>query len=195
MNSSSTDRPWPALVQSGEKAVAALMNRKAFRKSLENNSPWIVHPQSGRVLPWPGSPALVSLKEEAGYYALEIAPDAQMNPYGTALPPDVNPDSREGMRPSSKKDGSGIIMRLVELISERRQQMAEGSYTSHLFESGADKIRKKIGEEAVELVLARSNDDIIYETADLLYHILVFLEAVDLDWLDVESELERRLSS
>ena len=70
--------------------------------------------------------------------------------------------------------------------------MPEGSYTTHLFEKGLDKIRKKVGEEAVELLLARDEKDVIYESADLLYHVLVLLEASDLKWAEVAGELKRR---
>jgi len=57
MSSTKIDPAWPLMVFIGGSPVsAALMNRKAFRKSLETGIPWIVHPAAGRVLPWPGEP-------------------------------------------------------------------------------------------------------------------------------------------
>ncbi|MFW5643852.1 MAG: phosphoribosyl-ATP diphosphatase, partial [Alkalispirochaeta sp.] len=68
----------------------------------------------------------------------------------------------------------------------------EGSYTTHLFTKGPDKIRKKTGEEAVELILARSNEELLSEAADLIYHLMVLLEAEGLSITDVISVLHRR---
>ena len=70
--------------------------------------------------------------------------------------------------------------------------MPEGSYTTHLFASGAAKIRKKAGEEAVELLLAAERDEVIHETADLLYHLLVLLEQEQVGIAEIAAELSRR---
>ncbi|MCD6343965.1 MAG: phosphoribosyl-ATP diphosphatase [Spirochaetaceae bacterium] len=83
---------------------------------------------------------------------------------------------------------------LSTLIAQRHNTMPEGSYTTHLFEQGLDKILKKTGEEAVELLLARNDKDVIYESADLVYHLLVLLEASGLSWSEVTRELSRRHS-
>ena len=67
---------------------------------------------------------------------------------------------------------------LYEIIKNRKAQPKEGSYTNYLFDKGLDKILKKVGEEATEVVIAAKNDDpqeLIYETADVLYHLLVLL--------------------
>lgn len=69
---------------------------------------------------------------------------------------------------------------LREVIAERRQNPVEGSYTTYLFAKGLDKICKKIGEEAAEVIIAAKNRDpqeLAQESADLLYHLLVLLEA------------------
>ena len=73
--------------------------------------------------------------------------------------------------------------------------MPEGSYTAFLFEKGENEILKKIGEEAVEIIIAakgEGNDRVLYESADLIYHLLVFLAARDLQWEQVEAELVKR---
>ena len=82
---------------------------------------------------------------------------------------------------------------LSKVISDRRKKMPEGSYTSHLFREGGLKIRKKLGEEAVELVLARNHGEVVYEAADLIYHLLVLLEEEGIGIDEVLDELESRM--
>jgi phosphoribosyl-ATP pyrophosphohydrolase len=84
------------------------------------------------------------------------------------------------------------LHQLQALIDDRRQTLPEGSYTTHLFNKGAEKIRKKTGEEAVELILARSKEEMIYEAADLIYHLMVLLSAEGLSIDEVLAELARR---
>ncbi|PIE05085.1 MAG: phosphoribosyl-ATP diphosphatase [Spirochaetales bacterium] len=206
------DSPWPVLVTaqaansqpepasepSSEPACfAVLMNRKAFRKSREAGYPWIIHPATGRLLPWPEKPAIVSLSEGAGCYLLKITPAPR--PYGTQPPPQINPDSRQNVnipeKNASAEPAASVMQTLTQLIAKRRHEMPEGSYTTHLFREGLEKIRKKTGEEAVELLLAQTPQDIIYESADLVYHLLVLLEASGLSWSEVTGELERRHTS
>lgn len=197
MSSNLKDPAWPLFVFiGGEAGNAALMNRKAFRKSNETGVPWLVHPATGRVLPWPGDPAIVSLNEAPGRFELVLPAGSSNQPYGAAAPPDVDPDDRSQMSESeSDNPASGredVLESLSLLIAQRRRQMPEGSYTTHLFEKGLDKIRKKTGEEAVELILAGDKKDVVYESADLIYHMLVLLEASDLNWTEVAEELARR---
>lgn len=88
-----------------------------------------------------------------------------------------------------------VLRELHTTIKSRRRERPAGSYTTYLFESGLDKILKKVGEEATETVIAAKNDDdgaLVSETADLLYHLVVMLveRGVDLD--EVGRELTRR---
>ena len=85
---------------------------------------------------------------------------------------------------------SRMIDAVADVIAARRQEKPEGSYTTYLFREGIDKIGKKIGEEAAEVIIAAKNGDpepLAEESADLIYHLLVMLEAseVPLDevWL------------
>ncbi|MGL5042480.1 MAG: phosphoribosyl-ATP diphosphatase [Culicoidibacterales bacterium] len=85
--------------------------------------------------------------------------------------------------------------KLFDVISRRKSEPIEGSYTNYLLESGIDKIGKKVGEEAVELIIAAKNKDkseIISEAADLLYHVSVLLVAMDVEYGAVAIELEQR---
>ena len=73
---------------------------------------------------------------------------------------------------------AGILNELYDVIKDRQLNPKEGSYTNYLFEKGQDKILKKVGEEAVETVIASKNlnkEEIIYEMGDLWYHCLVLL--------------------
>ncbi len=91
--------------------------------------------------------------------------------------------------------GYGIIDELFGVIEGRKENPKEGSYTSYLFEKGIDKILKKVGEEAAEVIIAAKNSsagEIKYETADLFYHLLVMLSKMGLSPSEVFAELEKR---
>lgn len=92
-------------------------------------------------------------------------------------------------------DKSYILAELSAVTDDRKKNPKEGSYTNYLFDKGEDKILKKVGEEAAEVVIAGKNkdkDEITYETADLLYHLTVMLSDNDMSWNDVFNELEKR---
>jgi len=87
------------------------------------------------------------------------------------------------------------IKELYEVIASRRENHQEGSYTCYLFEKGLDKILKKCGEECSETIIAAKNNDnseLVNETSDLLYHIMVLLvnQGVSID--DVYAEITER---
>ncbi|NJE76207.1 bifunctional phosphoribosyl-AMP cyclohydrolase/phosphoribosyl-ATP diphosphatase HisIE [Thermococcus sp. ES12] len=85
-----------------------------------------------------------------------------------------------------------ILRELEELIRARKEKPVEGSYTSRLFEEGRERIYKKFGEEAIEVLVAETRDRLIYETADMLYHLLVLLVYNDVALGEVMAELRRR---
>ena len=85
-----------------------------------------------------------------------------------------------------------ILRELEEVIKQRKENPKEGSYTSKLFKEGKEKIYKKFGEEAVEVLVAEERERIIYETADLLYHLLVLLAYNGISLGEVMKELRRR---
>lgn len=91
-----------------------------------------------------------------------------------------------------------VLTQLEAVIRQRKAERPEDSYTTKLFNGGIDRILKKIGEEAGEIIIASKNanpDEIIYETADFLYHLLVMLAYHDIPWQDVENELQRRFGN
>lgn len=91
--------------------------------------------------------------------------------------------------------GADILPRLQAVAEDRLKNPQEGSYTNYLFEKGEDKILKKVGEEAAEVVIAgknRNKSEIQYEVADLLYHMTVMLVDNGMSWQDIFEELEKR---
>ncbi len=88
-----------------------------------------------------------------------------------------------------------IIDTLFATLQDRKANPRAGSYTAELLAAGEDEIVKKVGEEAVEIILAakgQGNERLVEETADLLYHLLVLLVSRDLTLDDVRAELARR---
>jgi phosphoribosyl-ATP pyrophosphohydrolase len=88
-----------------------------------------------------------------------------------------------------------ILNEVYDVIEDRRKNPKEGSYTSYLFEKGLDKILKKVGEEASEVIIGAKNErkeEVQYEIADLLYHIMVLMVQQGLTWDDITAELEKR---
>lgn len=84
---------------------------------------------------------------------------------------------------------------LYELLSDRKQNPKEGSYTTYLFDKGTDKILKKVGEESTEVIIAAKADDkaeTVYEIADLCYHVFVLMCKMGITVEDVRSELASR---
>ncbi|MCP0887679.1 phosphoribosyl-ATP diphosphatase [Ligilactobacillus sp. WILCCON 0076] len=84
---------------------------------------------------------------------------------------------------------------LYQLVVERKKNPRPGSYTDYLFSKGLDKILKKVGEESTEVVVAAKNnskDELKYETADLLYHLMVLLVEQNLSYDDIKEELAKR---
>ena len=90
---------------------------------------------------------------------------------------------------------SDILNELMDVIRDRQVKRPEGSYTSYLFNEGQDKILKKVGEETSEVIIASKNNErgpIVYEMADLVYHLMVLMAYHGLSWDDVYRELGER---
>ena len=88
-----------------------------------------------------------------------------------------------------------FLTELTTVLQARKQNPTPGSYTSQLLAKGVDEIIKKIGEEAIEIIVAakgQGQERLISEVADLIFNVSVLLVAVDLTWDDVAEELDRR---
>ncbi len=92
-------------------------------------------------------------------------------------------------------DNQQTLEELYAIIKGRKETPKEGSYTNYLFDKGLDKILKKVGEEATEVVIAAKNEDsreLVYETADVLYHLLVLLVEKGVSYEAILEELASR---
>jgi phosphoribosyl-ATP pyrophosphohydrolase len=88
-----------------------------------------------------------------------------------------------------------MLQKLFEIIEDRKHNPAEGSYTNRLLNEGYERVAQKVGEEAVEVVIAgalQGRERTISESADLIYHLFVLLVQQDIRLEEVEAELERR---
>lgn len=91
------------------------------------------------------------------------------------------------------------INRLAKILAERKQANPESSYVASLYHKGLNKILEKVGEECTETIIAAKDaaingdkQEVIYETADLWFHSLVMLSALEIEPQQVLDELERR---
>ncbi len=94
-----------------------------------------------------------------------------------------------------EKNPQKVLDSVFEVIEDRKVNPREGSYTNYLFDKGLDKILKKVGEEATEMVIAAKNpnsNEIVYEMSDFLYHMMVLMAQKGVTWEDVTDELARR---
>ncbi|MBS3787659.1 bifunctional phosphoribosyl-AMP cyclohydrolase/phosphoribosyl-ATP diphosphatase HisIE [Candidatus Bipolaricaulota bacterium] len=85
-----------------------------------------------------------------------------------------------------------VLKELEEVIRNRKKHPQKDSYTSKLFGRGTDEINRKLGEEAIEVILSSDDDNFVHEAADLIYHLLVLLRERGIVLEDVISELGRR---
>ena len=84
---------------------------------------------------------------------------------------------------------------MFSVILDRKEHPREGSYTNYLFDKGIDKILKKLGEEATEIVIAAKNpnsNEIKYEICDFLYHMMVLMAEKGVTWEEIMEELAKR---
>lgn len=87
------------------------------------------------------------------------------------------------------------IDELYQAVVDRHKNPVQGSYTDYLFNKGLDKILKKVGEESTEVIVAAKNPDkneLVYETADLLYHLMVLLVQQGVSFDQIKEELGKR---
>ena len=92
-------------------------------------------------------------------------------------------------------DKQKILDELYDVITDRKSNPKEGSYTCYLFDKGIDKILKKVGEESAEVIIAAKNQnkgETVYEAADLIYHLMVLKVEMEISLDDIYLELQKR---
>lgn len=189
-----TDNLIPAIIQDNEtKTVLMLgyMNQEALDKTLETqkvtffsrskNRLWTKGEESGNFL------NLVSIKNDCDNDTLLI----QVNPVGPTCHTGSDTCWQEGNNPNYS-----FLSKLENTIQERKENAtSEKSYVASLFEKGINKIAQKVGEEAVEVVIEakdNNNDLFLSESADLLFHYLILLQAKGFKLNDVVEVLKNR---
>ncbi|OYD08215.1 bifunctional phosphoribosyl-AMP cyclohydrolase/phosphoribosyl-ATP diphosphatase HisIE [Paludifilum halophilum] len=187
----------PAIVQdaaSKKVLTLAYMNEDSLKKTLETGETWFWS-RSRRRLWHKGATSrniqkVVSITADCDRDALLV----RVNPAGPACHTGDYSCFHTSGSPDSL-DRFAIIDTLEQVIAQREAEQPEGSYTTYLFREGVDKILKKVGEEAGEVIIAaknRSSAELSWETADLLFHLLVLLREQHLPLDRVLRELEQR---
>jgi phosphoribosyl-ATP pyrophosphohydrolase/phosphoribosyl-AMP cyclohydrolase len=164
------------------------MNEEAFDKTLA----------SGQVTFWSRSrQALWTKGETSGNFltVVDMYPDCDADTLLVRAIP-AGPTCHRGTTACfDTPESEGFIRTLSQVVKGRHAEMPEGSYTTKLFIKGVKTISKKVGEEAAETVIEAVDGNrsrFIYEASDLLYHLLVLCEAMDVSLSDLESELALR---
>lgn len=190
-----TDGLVPAVIQDArtlQVLMLGYMNREAYEKSVAE----------GRVTFYSRSRQCLWTKGETSGNFLDIvsiAVDCDADTLLIRVIP-TGPTCHTGSKTcfgDAVPETEGFIRYLQSVIQGRHAEMPEGSYTSKLFNRGVNKIAQKVGEEAVETVIeavAGNREAMIYEASDLIYHLLVLLEATGCSIADLETELAKRHS-
>lgn len=185
----------PAIIQdSSTRKVLMLgfMNREAYDQTMESGKVtffsrtkerlWVKGEESGNWL------HVVSVKEDCDRDTLLIT----VKPAGPVC--HTGSDTCWGEK---NEEPILFLKQLQDFIDKRYAEMPEGSYTTSLFRSGVNKMAQKVGEEAVETVIEATNgtdDRLIYESSDLIYHLIVLLTSKGYRLEDLARELQLRHS-
>ena len=189
--SKNADGLLPAIVQDDttlKVLMLGYMNREAFDKTVAE----------GKVTFWSRSRECLWTKgETSGNYlhVVELLKDCDSDTLLVKARPD-GPTCHRGT-PScfDTPEEEGFVRSLSALIQKRHQEMPEGSYTTRLLLKGPKAMGKKVVEEAGEAVIEAvdgNRDRFIYEASDLVYHLLVLMESMDVSLSDLEKELSFR---
>ncbi|PAF02947.1 bifunctional phosphoribosyl-AMP cyclohydrolase/phosphoribosyl-ATP diphosphatase HisIE [Bacillus velezensis] len=189
----------PAIVQdaaSKEVLTLAYMNRESYEKTIETKETWF-YSRSRQELWHKGATSGNTQKVKAIRY--DCDQDALVvlaEPSGPAC--HKGSYSCFSLEKADAQDRFGILNELESVIAKRQAEMPDGAYTTYLFREGVDKILKKVGEEAAEVIIAaknRDHEELKWEAADLLYHLLVLLREQSLPLDDVLDVLAKRHSA
>jgi phosphoribosyl-AMP cyclohydrolase / phosphoribosyl-ATP pyrophosphohydrolase len=177
----------PAIVQDAKTQqvlTLAYMNEESLQKTIETKETWF-YSRSREELWHKGETSgntqkVVSITTDCDQDALVI----QVVPEGPACHNGTTSCFTETLVENEQVGSLSILDELVNVIRQREIDMPEGAYTTYLFEKGIDKICKKVGEEATEVVIGAKNRDaeeVKWESADLIYHLLVLLQEQKVD--------------
>lgn len=187
----------PAIVQdarTGKVLTLAYMNKESLQKTIETNETWFFS-RSRQELWNKGETS--GNKQQINKLSYDCDADAllvQVTPLGPACHKGEETCFHNTLY-TNEEPSQDIVNQVVAKIKERRDNPIEGSYTNYLFNEGLDKILKKIGEEATEVIIGAKNNDkqeLTNEISDLTYHTLVLMELLDVSIEDIKNELKNR---
>ena len=186
----------PAIIQDAEtKTVLMLgfMNEEAYAKTVA----------TGKVTFWSRSRQTLWTKGETSGHFLELVSMSvdcdndtllvKAIPHGPTC--HTGTDTCWGEKNVAQSSPLLFLKELQDFIEQRHAEMPEGSYTTRLFRDGVNKMAQKLGEEALETVIEATNgtnEQLVYEASDMLYHLLVLLTGKGLRIEDVARELQQR---
>ncbi|WP_424768571.1 bifunctional phosphoribosyl-AMP cyclohydrolase/phosphoribosyl-ATP diphosphatase HisIE [Paenibacillus sp. sgz302251] len=198
----------PAIVQdaqSKEVLMMAYMNMESLQLSIESGVTWFWSRSRGEL--WnKGATSghtqrIVTMAYDCDGDTLLVkveqnGPACHTGRYSCFFNPiEVNGQSSAADAAEPAPDRFGALGQLESVIAERFAERPEGSYTTYLFEKGVDKILKKVGEEASEVIIAaknKDNDELRSEVGDLIFHLMVLLRERGLPFDDVIREINSR---
>ncbi|MGY4716123.1 bifunctional phosphoribosyl-AMP cyclohydrolase/phosphoribosyl-ATP diphosphatase HisIE [Bacillus amyloliquefaciens] len=189
----------PAIVQdaaSKEVLTLAYMNRESYEKTIETKETWFYSRSRGELWHKGATSGNTQKVKAIRYDCDQDALIVLAEPSGPAC----HKGSYSCFSPekADAQDRFGILNELESVIAKRQAEMPDGAYTTYLFREGVDKILKKVGEEAAEVIIAaknRDHEELKWEAADLLYHLLVLLREQSLPLDDVLDVLAKRHSA
>lgn len=187
----------PAIVQddvTGNVLMLAYMNEKSLEKTLATKETWF-YSRSRKELWHKG--ATSGNTQIVTSVALDCDGDALLVKVTPAGPACHTGEETCFFKPllEGEQGKREVIHDIINIIEERKQNPQEGAYTTYLFNEGIDKVLKKIGEEASEVIIGAKNndkDEIKWEVADLIYHTLVLLNMTDVSISDIKDVLYER---
>ncbi|HWO75637.1 MAG TPA: bifunctional phosphoribosyl-AMP cyclohydrolase/phosphoribosyl-ATP diphosphatase HisIE [Bacillus sp. (in: firmicutes)] len=192
----------PAIVQdfeTKEVLTLAFMNKESLQKSIETKETWF-YSRSRQELWHKGATSghtqkIVSMTYDCDGDAIvvQVIPNGPACHNGTASC--FTKTFYEDKTVAESSVSAEFLLELEKVVAQREAERPEGSYTTYLFEKGVDKILKKVGEEASEVIIAAKNRDhgeLKWEAADLIYHLLVLLKEQDLPFTEVLKVLKER---
>ncbi|WP_102694114.1 bifunctional phosphoribosyl-AMP cyclohydrolase/phosphoribosyl-ATP diphosphatase HisIE [Rummeliibacillus pycnus] len=182
--------------QTKEVLTVAYMNKESLEKTIETGETWFYSRRRQEL--WHkgetsgNTQKVVALRTDCDQDALvvEVLPNGPACHNGT-----VSCFTKVLKEKDSSIGSLDILETLKNVIQGREKEMPEGAYTTYLFNEGVDKICKKVGEEATEVVIASKNrnpEELKWEAADLIYHLLVLLQEQKLDMYEVLGVLQKR---
>lgn len=187
----------PAIIQNKKTKKILMqgwMNKESFDKTIETKKVWFFSRSKDRL--WQkGESSENYLNVEQ--IKLDCDNDSiliQVTPEGPTCHT-LNESCFDNELDNDILDKNFSLQALEEIIEARKTEMPDNSYTTSLFNEGIKKITKKLGEEASEVIiasLAEKRSDLIYESADLIYHLLVLLSNEDISLQEVVDELSSR---